>query len=86
MFSTSGAETTLAGMGDQFNMPTASTLIDVATQNRTAAGQDLAHIFKNHRPDPSLVLGYELNPMRGKDGGNMISDMGGGAYHCRHSE
>jgi hypothetical protein len=49
-------------MGDQFNMPTAPALIDVATQNGTAAGQDLAHIFKNHRPDPSLVLGYELNP------------------------
>jgi len=86
MFATSGAKTTLAGMGDQFNMPTASALIDVATQNGATTGQDLANIFKNNRPDPSLVLGYELNPMRGKDGSNMMSDMGCRAYHCRHSE
>jgi len=86
MFPTSGAETTLAGMRDQFNMPTAPTLIDVATQHGGTAGQDLAHVFKNHRPDPSLVLGYELNPMRSKDGSNMITDMGCGAYHCLHLE
>ena len=59
-------------------MSTACALIDVASQNGATAGQDLANIFKNHWPDPSLVLGYELNPMRSKDGSNMISNMGAG--------
>jgi hypothetical protein len=62
-------------------MPATFTLIDMATQNGGTAGQDLAHIFKYNRSDPPFVLGYELNPMRSKDGSNMITDMGCGTYH-----
>ena len=31
--------------------------------------------------DPSFVLGYELDPMRSKDGCNMVANMRGRAKH-----
>jgi hypothetical protein len=36
--------------------------------------------------DPPFVLGYELDPMRSKDGRNMITDMSCGAEHNIHLE
>ncbi len=36
--------------------------------------------------DPPFVLGYELDPMRRKDGRNMITDMSCGAQHNIHLE
>jgi hypothetical protein len=62
-------------------MSTAFALVDMTTQDRSTAGQYLAHIFKYDRPDPTLVLGYELKPMRSKDYRNMITDMSCGAEH-----
>jgi hypothetical protein len=81
MFSTSGAKSTFTGMRNQLEVPTSSTLIDVTTQNRRAARKDLAHIFKNDRPNPLLVLSNEFNPMGSKDSRDMVADMRDGTKH-----
>jgi hypothetical protein len=81
MFSTGRAETTFAGMGNKFNMPTIFAAEDMAPQYRGTAGQYLAYIFKDNGPDPSLVLDYKLYPMSSKYGRNMVMDMRCGAEH-----
>jgi len=81
MFSTGGAETTFAGMGNEFNMATLFTIVDMATQYRGTAGQYLANILKDHWPDPSLVLGYKFYPMGSQYGRNMVTDMRCGVEH-----
>jgi hypothetical protein len=86
VFATSGTETTLAAMSNQFEMTATFTLIDMATQNGCTASQDLADIFKNNRSDPPFVLSYELEPMHSKYGRNMITDMSCGAQHNLYLE
>ena len=81
MFATGRTETTLAGMRNEFKVSAIFTLIDMATQNGCTASQDLADIFKNNRSDPPFVLGYELDPMRSKDGCNMVANMRGRAKY-----
>jgi len=75
MFSTGGAETTFAGMGNKFNMATIFTIVDMAPQYRGTTGQYLAHIFKDNWPDPLLVLGYKFYSMSSQYGRNMVTDM-----------
>jgi len=75
MFSTGGTETTFTGMGNKFNMVTIFTILDMATQYRGTAGQNLTHIFKDNRPDPSLVSGYKFYPMCSKYGCDMVTGM-----------
>jgi len=81
MFSTGRAKTTFTGMWNEFNMATIFTIVDMAPQYRGTAGQYLAHIFKDHWPDPSLVLGYKFYPMGSQYGHNMVTDMRCRAEH-----
>ena len=69
-FSAHRAQSTLAGMRNDFVFIAWLAAIKMTAQGRRPAGQNSPHVFENHRPNPSLVRGDEFCPVCCQDLGD----------------